>query len=510
MLNDLKAKLREQPDLLTHVTIHGQAPIHQAAMNGYLKVIDFLAEQGTDMNVRDRSGKTALHIAVERGNLSVVEHLIQMGGIDLNAMEPFYSSPLHIAAVKGFLAIATALVEAGADLNQVTGFNRSNGNPGRNIYLGQGLPTIEQGRRGGRNSQLFTTFLTAGNSPLHYSSLLGFTKMSELFIEKGANLNVTNRCGLTPLLFQLAHSIAEPQRLLETTQLLLNHGADPNVMGVVEEADDFFWRSGLFSSRSQPKESTYFQMYEISTLPIMGIRKNLVMESKPDDRDQLWGWTSPLHVGVVLGDEITRLLIKHGADINSQNFVGVTPIQSLMSRRTEHYLLNELMKLASGQGDIDPVVHHINPNLKDDMGYRAIDWALFVDRHIEPAKGLMSLVPEENREEVAYETFWNHFGSMESRPATQKFLGELISDFPQLRAQLGPNDLLPLEQTVMDANREALQWLREQGVPLRMTPLLQEKKKELEAYFNANSNQIRDDTDRNKWTRLEMLQSLEQ
>jgi len=43
-----------------------------------------------------------------------------------------------------------------------------------------------------------------------------------------------------------------------------------------------------------------------------------------------------------------------------------------------------------------------------------------------------------------------------------------------------------------------------------MTPLLQEKKKELEAYFNANSNQIRDDTDRNKWTRLEMLQSLEQ
>ena len=99
---------------------------------------------------------------------------------------------------------------------------------------------------------------------------------------------------------------------------------------------------------------------------------------------------------------------------------------------------------------------------------------------------------------------------MESRPATQKFLGELISDFPQLRAQLGPNDLLPLEQTVMNANHEALQWLREQGVPLTMTPLLQEKKKELEAYFNANSNQIRDDTDRNKWTRLEMLQSLEQ
>ena len=144
------------------------------------------------------------------------------------------------------------------------------------------------------------------------------------------------------------------------------------------------------------------------------------------------------------------------------------------------------------------------------MGYCAHDYALFVDQHIDSAKGLMSLVPEEKREEVAYETFWNHFGSMASRPDTQKFLGESMSDFPQLRAQPGPNDLLPLEQTVMDANREALQWLREQGVPLRMTPLLQEKKKELETYFNANSNQIRDDRDRNKWTHLEMSQSLEQ
>jgi len=111
-----------------------------------------MAEQGTDMNVRDRSGKTALHIAVESGNLNVVEHLIQIDGIDLNAMEPFHSTPLHIAAVKGFLAIATALVKAGADLNQVTGFNRSNGSSGRNIYLGQGLPTVDQVRRVGRNS----------------------------------------------------------------------------------------------------------------------------------------------------------------------------------------------------------------------------------------------------------------------------------------------------------------------------------------------------------------------
>ena len=173
--------------------------------------------------------------------------------------------------------------------------------------------------------------------------------MSEMFIEKGTNLNDTNPCGLTPLLFQLAHSIAELQRILETTQLLLNHGADPNVMGVVVEADKFFGWSGLFSSLSQSKESTYFQKYEISSLTVMGMGENLFMDSRSAQPKQLWGWTSPLHVGVFLGADITRLLIKHGADINLQNFVGVTPIQSLMSRRSDNFLVDELAKLGSGQ-----------------------------------------------------------------------------------------------------------------------------------------------------------------
>ena len=510
MLDDLKTKLREQPDLLAHVTIHGQAPIHRAAMNGHLAVIDFLAAQGTDMNVRDRSGKTALHIAVERGNLNVVEHLIQIDGIDLNAMEPFHSTPLHIASVKGFLAIATALVEAGADLNQVTGFNRSHGNPGRNINLGQGLPTIDQVHRGGRNSQLFTTFLTAGNSPLHYSSLLGFTNMSELFIEKGANLNVTNRCGLTPLLFQLAHSIAGPERILETTQLLLNHGADPNVMGVVVEADNFFGRSGLLSPLSQSKESTYFQKYEISSLTVMGMGENLFMESKSAQPKQLWGWTSPLHVGVFLGDDITRLLIKHGADINSQNFVGVTPIQSLMARRSENFLLDELAKLESGQDEVDSIVQRINPGIKDDMGYYAHDYALFVDRYIDSAKGLMSLMTEEQRDQVAYETFWNHFRNMASRPATQKYLSELISEFPQLLTQPGPKDLLPLEQAFDDENLELVEWLQIQGAPTDLTRYLQLMKDDLEAFFTTDAERNSNESHEKKRVVLDLLKTFEQ
>jgi len=512
MLNDLKTKARETPDLLAHFTQQGLTPIHRAVMQDYLSVVDFLIEQGVDINSRDRSGKTALHHAVVKGSLKMVEYLIQIEGIDVNAMEPYQLAPLHIAAEKGYLAIAKHLVDAGADLNirskmsnNTEVFRRHGNYP--NLFvkaINDGLPKYRTETHGLiQKNDIYGVLLGVGNTPLHYSSRNGFIEISEYFISHGADLNVMNRCGLTPLLMHLAHSKVAPAKQIQTVELLLKNGSNPNAMGsVINPAGNpvIGNRSVYFDSR---KSTSY-------SLPGRVISDSFFSESKFDDTEVLIGWTSPLHIGVVLGDEIAHLLIKHGADINQQDYRGWTPVDLVMTRSMGSFIRDGLLQLGSGQTDIDPVIQKIQADLKDNMGYRAIDWALFVDRHIDAAKGLMSLLPEEKREEVAYETFWNHLGSMESRPATQKFLGELMSDFPQLRAQPGPNDLLPLEQTVMDANREALQWLSEQGVPMAMTPLLQEKKKELEAYFNANSNQIRGDTDRHKWTRLEMLQSLEQ
>lgn len=42
----------------------------------YNKVVDILVESGIDINMRDQSGKTALHVAIEAGELAnqIIDH----------------------------------------------------------------------------------------------------------------------------------------------------------------------------------------------------------------------------------------------------------------------------------------------------------------------------------------------------------------------------------------------------------------------------------------------------
>jgi ankyrin repeat protein len=66
------------------------------------------------MEVRDRSKQTALMFAVNRGNLEIVQSMIDHG-VDLNAQRHDGYTAMHFAAREGYADIAKALVAAGAD-----------------------------------------------------------------------------------------------------------------------------------------------------------------------------------------------------------------------------------------------------------------------------------------------------------------------------------------------------------------------------------------------------------
>ena len=57
-------------------------------------------------------------MACNRGNLTIVKHLLRVPGIDINA--GISHIPLHAAAVHGHYDIAETLLKAGADVNKVT------------------------------------------------------------------------------------------------------------------------------------------------------------------------------------------------------------------------------------------------------------------------------------------------------------------------------------------------------------------------------------------------------
>ncbi|CAH1247176.1 NFKB1 [Branchiostoma lanceolatum] len=103
------------PDINAH-NFEGFTPVHLAVMAGSLGALKELVTGQTDVNVPDgKSGRTALHHAVENENLAITGYLILEAGADVDAQNFDGNTPLHVASGRGMLGMAALLMAAGAD-----------------------------------------------------------------------------------------------------------------------------------------------------------------------------------------------------------------------------------------------------------------------------------------------------------------------------------------------------------------------------------------------------------
>ncbi len=92
-----------------------------ATKANYWVIVQMLLDAGVDMNWRDETGETALHVAARFNHRECAEVILK--GTDLQKAnmelaENSYSwTPLHVAAVDGSLAVVQLLIEAGAQLS---------------------------------------------------------------------------------------------------------------------------------------------------------------------------------------------------------------------------------------------------------------------------------------------------------------------------------------------------------------------------------------------------------
>ncbi|EXJ93077.1 hypothetical protein A1O3_01633 [Capronia epimyces CBS 606.96] len=94
-------------------------PLEEAAASGNLAIVRLLLECGVDPNHRDRDGWSAIHWAAEEGHLEIVRLLLEAGA-NPNAVGAYGTSPLHCAANGGHVSIANLLLLEGADPLQST------------------------------------------------------------------------------------------------------------------------------------------------------------------------------------------------------------------------------------------------------------------------------------------------------------------------------------------------------------------------------------------------------
>ncbi|KAK1506986.1 hypothetical protein CTAM01_03318 [Colletotrichum tamarilloi] len=92
----------------------GVAPIHCAAITGFVEGVKLLTEAGADINVLDGSGKTALHWAVIYGRQATVEYLWRIANRTLRDRKG--RTALHLAVFSGNWEIATWLAENDAEI----------------------------------------------------------------------------------------------------------------------------------------------------------------------------------------------------------------------------------------------------------------------------------------------------------------------------------------------------------------------------------------------------------
>ena len=83
-------------------------PLHYAAYEGLLDVVECLVRMGANLNAQDKKGYTPLHLATLKGHLPVVQYLVDTGA-KLSAKNTYGKTPLDIATGHGYQEIVEYL-----------------------------------------------------------------------------------------------------------------------------------------------------------------------------------------------------------------------------------------------------------------------------------------------------------------------------------------------------------------------------------------------------------------
>ena len=123
-IGDLKAtedRLAKNKDQINNK--EGNLPLHVAAAQGHLAMVNLLLANGADAAAKNFAGWTPLHLAARGGHKQLIRPLIEHGA-DVNTeytgsgwtpLKGF--APIHFATIKGHTDLAKLLVELGANEN---------------------------------------------------------------------------------------------------------------------------------------------------------------------------------------------------------------------------------------------------------------------------------------------------------------------------------------------------------------------------------------------------------
>ncbi|MEE6464204.1 hypothetical protein FKM82_006213 [Ascaphus truei] len=271
-----------------------------AARKGNLALLQLLLNSGrVDADCRDSSGATALMVASYAGHIECVRELV-LQGADINLQRESGSTALFFAAQQGHNDIVRFLFEFGAS----TEFTTKDGGTALIAASQYGHKrVVETLLKHGANIH---DHLCDGASPLFLAAQGGYVDVIRLLLTSGAKANQPRQDGTTPLWIasQMGHS--------DVVRVLLLRGAD-------RDAAQIDGTTALFKAANKGFNEVIEELLKFS--PTLGILKN---------------GSTALHAAVLGGSvRSVALLLEAGANPILKNKANELPVDL---SKNEHIL----------------------------------------------------------------------------------------------------------------------------------------------------------------------------
>ena len=280
--------------------VEGNTPLLLAVYWDYTEITEFLLSLGANPQASNNHGATPLHFAVKNNNIKICQ-LLTKAGANVNLRDSYGNTPLHTSITWQSLSATKYLILMKAQINLR---NLSGNAPLHTAVLYQDLDSIRLLQTYGASLEVRDNM---GMTTLLLATSKNFEKTAALLIDLGADLQSRDDRGNTSL-----HE-AIRNRNLTIAKMLVNRGAD-------------------MYAENRYHDTPLSLAFSAGITTVEGILTPSAINTRDDKGN------TPLHSAILseAPEDIIRLIIDKGVDINSRNSNIDTPLHLALKTKNTH------------------------------------------------------------------------------------------------------------------------------------------------------------------------------